>query len=46
MAAAEERGLPTPAFVVGQTGNLTRLIENVGDFDKTAAEKLSSVCDK
>jgi len=46
MAAAEERGLPKPAFVVGQTGTLTRLIENVGDFDKTAAEKLSSVCDK
>jgi len=46
MAAAEEKGLPKPAFVVGQTGTLTRLIENVGDFDKTAAEKLAAVCDK
>ena len=45
MVEAEARGLPKPAFVVGQTGTLTRLIANVGDFDKTAAEKLSSVCD-
>jgi len=46
MDAAEARGLPKPAFVVGQTGTLTRLIENVGDFDQTAAEALCSVCDK
>jgi len=46
MGAAESGGLPKPAFVVGQTGTLTRLIENVGDFDPIAAQALSSVCDK
>ena len=46
MAAAAEKGLPIPAFVVGQTGTLTRLVENVGDFDKTASAKLAAVCDK
>jgi D-tagatose-1,6-bisphosphate aldolase subunit GatZ/KbaZ len=34
--------LPLPNFIVGQTGTLTRLTENVGNFNATTARKLSS----
>jgi D-tagatose-1,6-bisphosphate aldolase subunit GatZ/KbaZ len=37
----KERGLPIPDFIVGQTGTLTRLTENVGRFDASTARKLS-----
>lgn len=37
----EERGLHAPEFVVGQTGTLTRLTENVGHFNRENAAKLS-----
>ncbi len=33
--------LPLPNFIVGQTGTLTRLTENVGHFDAEAARKLT-----
>jgi hypothetical protein len=33
--------LPHPSFIVGQTGTLTRLTENVGRFDKDAARQLA-----
>ena len=34
-------GLPTPTFIVGQTGTLTRLTENVGHFNADQAVALS-----
>jgi hypothetical protein len=39
------RGLPLPAFIVGQTGTLVRRTENVGRFDAGAAEALSRVAE-
>lgn len=40
------KGLPLPAFIVGQTGTLVRMTENVGSFDAGAAEALSRVAAK
>lgn len=40
------RALPLPNFIVGQTGTLTRLVENVGHFNATIAENLSSTARK
>ena len=37
-----KRGLQAPEFVVGQTGTLTRLTENVGHFNRENATKLSA----
>lgn len=37
----KSRDLPLPNFIVGQTGTLTRLTENVGNFDALTAKKLS-----
>jgi len=37
---------PLPNFIVGQTGTLTRLTENVGRFDATTARKLSEKAKK
>ena len=37
------KGLPLPAFIVGQTGTLVRMTENVGHFDSDAAEALSRI---
>jgi len=37
------RGLPPPAYIVGQTGTLTRLTENVGRFSPAAARRLSAI---
>ena len=42
-AILARKGLPLPAFIVGQTGTLVRLTENVGSFDAGAAEALSQV---
>jgi D-tagatose-1,6-bisphosphate aldolase subunit GatZ/KbaZ len=39
----EKHGLPRPIFVVGQTGTLTRLTENVGRFEPQAAATLSTI---
>lgn len=36
----EALNLPLPSFIVGQTGTLTRLTENVGHFDAAAARNL------
>ena len=41
-----DKGLPLPLFIVGQTGTLTRHTENVGNFDAQAATKLVSVARK
>lgn len=35
------KGLPTPDFIVGQTGTLTRLTENIGHYSTENAKKLS-----
>lgn len=40
-AETSGRGLPDPLFIVGQTGTLTRLTENVGHFDAEAGMKLA-----
>ncbi|MFA5066690.1 MAG: class II D-tagatose-bisphosphate aldolase, non-catalytic subunit [Candidatus Izemoplasmatales bacterium] len=42
----KSRGLPIPLFVVGQTGTLTRLTENVGNYDTVTAKKLSDITQK
>lgn len=44
--ALEEKGLPLPSFIVGQTGTLTRLTENVGNFDATASKTLADIAKK
>lgn len=38
-----EKGLPAPVFIVGQTGTLTRLTENVGHFNFASAKRLSAI---
>lgn len=42
----DEKNLPHPAFIVGNTGTLTRLTENVGHVDSTACKELSSIAKK
>jgi tagatose-1,6-bisphosphate aldolase non-catalytic subunit AgaZ/GatZ len=37
------KSLPLPAFIVGQTGTLVRMTENVGSFDAGAAQAISQV---
>ncbi len=41
VARLKEKGLPLPTFIVGQTGTLTRLTENVGHFNADQAVALS-----
>lgn len=41
VAKLETRGIKAPQFVVGQTGTLTRLTENAGDFNRENAAMLS-----
>lgn len=41
-AVLSARDLPRPDFIVGQTGTLTRLTENVGRFDAATAARLSA----
>jgi tagatose-1,6-bisphosphate aldolase non-catalytic subunit AgaZ/GatZ len=38
-----EKDLPLPLFIVGNTGTLTRLTENVGKYDFEQAMKLSKI---
>jgi len=38
----DQKGLPQPQFIVGQTGTLVRLTENVGHFSFENAQKLSA----
>lgn len=42
----EDRKLPHPIFIVGQTGTLTRKTENVGHYSIENAIKLSSIANK
>ena len=42
----DEKGLPMPLFVVGQTGTLTRLTTNVGQYDTPTATTLSDITHK
>ena len=39
----EQKKLPMPLFVVGQTGTLTRLTSNVGHYDTQTTKKLSDI---
>lgn len=39
----KEKNLPTPNFIVGQTGTLTRLTENIGHYSFDNAQKLSAI---
>lgn len=45
-AILEKKGLPMPLFVVGQTGTLTRLTSNVGQYDTPTATNLSNITHK
>ena len=36
-------GLPQPAFIVGQTGTLVRMRENVGSFNEAYARRLAGI---
>lgn len=40
------KNLPLPVFIVGQTGTLTRLTENVGKYSVDNAKKLADVAKK
>lgn len=40
------KGLPSPVFIVGQTGTLTRNTENIGHFDGDTAQRLSDAAKK
>ena len=42
MEMLAEKGLPKPQFIVGQTGTLVRLTENVGHFSVESARSLSA----
>lgn len=41
----EEHGLPKPVFIVGQTGTLLKMNENVGTFDQEGAKELCRISD-
>lgn len=42
----DEKHLPHPAFIVGNTGTLTRLTENVGEVDPASCRHLSQIAKK
>ncbi|SKB01540.1 Tagatose-1,6-bisphosphate aldolase non-catalytic subunit AgaZ/GatZ [Caloramator quimbayensis] len=42
----DKRNLPKPSFIVGQTGTLTRLTENVGNFNTKNSKKLADIAKK
>ncbi len=46
MKELDQKGLPHPCFIVGQTGTLTRLTENVGNFNAKASIELAKVAEK
>ncbi len=46
MICLDEKGLPHPSFIVGNTGTLTRLTENIGHVDSSSCKILSSVAKK
>ncbi len=45
MRRLDEKNLPHPLFIVGQTGTLTRLTENIGHYDRESAVKLSHIAE-
>lgn len=46
LARLDEKKIIHPVFVVGQTGTLTRLTENVGHYDTETAGALTALADK
>ncbi len=39
----EQKGLPKPNFIVGQTGTLTRMTENIGHYSTENAARLAKI---
>jgi D-tagatose-1,6-bisphosphate aldolase subunit GatZ/KbaZ len=46
LGALSAEGLPQPAFMVGQTGTLVRMQENIGTFDDGTARRLAGIARK
>ncbi|WP_231039964.1 class II D-tagatose-bisphosphate aldolase non-catalytic subunit [Pectinatus cerevisiiphilus] len=46
IARLDEKKLPHPAFIVGNTGTLTRLTKNVGHVDSASCKELSAIAKK
>lgn len=46
MKRLDEKKLQHPCFIVGQTGTLTRLTENIGNFNSRASIELANVASK
>lgn len=46
LSKLDEKGLPHPSFIVGNTGTLTRLTEQVGHVDSTSCKELSAIAKK
>lgn len=46
LAVLDEKGLPHPSFIVGNTGTLTRLTEQVGSVDSASCKNLSAIAKK
>ena len=42
----DERNLPRPDFIVGQTGTLIKMQKNVGDFNPDTAQRLAAITRK
>jgi hypothetical protein len=45
-SALKSKGLPQPVCIVGQTGTLTRMDNNIGHFDRGAVKSLVKVAEK
>ena len=43
LAGLNPQGLPRPAFIVGQTGTLIKMRENIGAFSAATARRLASI---
>jgi tagatose-1,6-bisphosphate aldolase non-catalytic subunit AgaZ/GatZ len=43
LAQLDAKGLPHPAFIVGQTGTLVKMDRNVGKFDADTAQRLAAI---
>jgi len=43
LARLSAQALPRPAFIVGQTGTLVRMRENIGSFDGATAQRLAAI---
>jgi tagatose-1,6-bisphosphate aldolase non-catalytic subunit AgaZ/GatZ len=46
LARLRAEALPRPAFIVGQTGTLVKMRENIGSFDAATAQRLAAIARK